>query len=86
MIQSYFIQREEGRYLKVKTNSKFYHITLFFSFGDISAETMFEDMDKLCIGILLMFIYMQVVLSEFSPIKLRVILYIYFSFSCNTKK
>lgn len=42
------------------------------SFGDISAATMFQDMDKLIVGIILMFVYMQVVLSKFSWVELRV--------------
>lgn len=42
------------------------------SFGDISAATMFQDMDKLIVGIILMFVYMQIVLSKFSWVELRV--------------
>lgn len=42
------------------------------SFGDISAATMFQDMDKLIVGIVLMFVYMQVVLSKYSWVELRV--------------
>lgn len=52
------------------------YIAIFYSaersFGDISAATMFADMDKLIIGIILMFIYMQIVLSKFSWVELRV--------------
>lgn len=33
---------------------------------------MFQDMDKLIVGIILMFVYMQVVLSKFSWVELRV--------------
>lgn len=43
-----------------------------YSFGDISAATMFQDMDKLIVGIIVMFVYMQVVLSKFSWVELRV--------------
>lgn len=42
------------------------------SYGDISNETMFEDIDKLAFGIILMFIYMQFVLSRFSWTEIRV--------------
>lgn len=42
------------------------------SFGDISAATMFQDMDKLIVGVILMFVYMQVVLSKYSWVELRV--------------
>lgn len=73
MIQLYTIQLEGGICLYCCYQEVSCVLTLsFFSFGDISAEAMFEDMDKLCIGILLMFVYMQIVLSEFNPIKLRV--------------
>ncbi|XP_063708133.1 patched domain-containing protein 3-like [Culicoides brevitarsis] len=42
------------------------------SYGDISNETMFEDIDKLVFGIILMFIYMQLVLSRFSWTEIRI--------------
>ncbi|XP_037924003.1 NPC intracellular cholesterol transporter 1-like isoform X3 [Hermetia illucens] len=42
------------------------------SFGDISEATMFQDTDKLIIGISVMFIYIQVVLSKFSWVELRI--------------
>lgn len=43
-----------------------------FSYGDISAEAMFSDMDKLAVGVIIMFIYMQIVLSKFSWTEIRV--------------
>lgn len=46
--------------------------SICFSYGDISAAAMFSDIDKLCIGGFVMFIYMQVVLSKFSWVELRV--------------
>jgi Niemann-Pick C1 protein len=42
------------------------------SYGDVSAKAMFQDMDKLTIGITMMFIFMQLVLSKFSWVELRV--------------
>lgn len=42
------------------------------SFGDISSSTMFQDADKLTIGIILMFLYVQLVLSNFNWIEWRV--------------
>lgn len=42
------------------------------SFGDISAATMFQDMDKVFIGSTLMFVYMQLVLSRFSWTEMRI--------------
>ncbi|GAB0092699.1 NPC intracellular cholesterol transporter 1 homolog 1b-like [Sergentomyia squamirostris] len=44
------------------------------SFGDISGATMFQDMDKLIVGMVIVFIYMQSVLSKFSWIELRLML------------
>ncbi|XP_062553950.1 patched domain-containing protein 3-like [Armigeres subalbatus] len=44
------------------------------SYGDISADSMFKDIDKLMIGGVVMFIYMQLVLSKFSWTEFRVIL------------
>ena len=41
------------------------------SFGDISSAALFRDMDKLSLGILVMLLYMQLVLSKFSWIELR---------------
>uniref|UniRef100_A0A182SL45 SSD domain-containing protein n=1 Tax=Anopheles maculatus TaxID=74869 RepID=A0A182SL45_9DIPT len=44
------------------------------SYGDISEESMFKDMDKLVYGGIVMFVYMQLVLSKFSWTEFRVIL------------
>uniref|UniRef100_A0A1B0D602 SSD domain-containing protein n=1 Tax=Phlebotomus papatasi TaxID=29031 RepID=A0A1B0D602_PHLPP len=44
------------------------------SFGDISGASMFQDIDKLMIGMIIVFIYMQSVLSKFSWIELRLML------------
>lgn len=42
------------------------------SYGDISEESMFKDMDKLIYGGIVMFVYMQLVLSKFSWTEFRV--------------
>lgn len=42
------------------------------SFGDISSTTMFQDVDKLSVGIILMFLYVQIVLSNFNWVEWRV--------------
>lgn len=42
------------------------------SYGDISAATMFQDMDMVFIGAMLMFIYMEIVLSRFGWTEFRV--------------
>ncbi|KXJ79597.1 hypothetical protein RP20_CCG000345 [Aedes albopictus] len=44
------------------------------SYGDISADSMFKDIDKLVFGGVIMFIYMQLVLSKFSWTEFRIIL------------
>lgn len=44
------------------------------SYGDISADSMFKDIDKLVFGGVVMFIYMQLVLSKFSWTEFRIIL------------
>lgn len=44
------------------------------SYGDISAKTLFQDLDKLFIGVFLMMIYMILVLSKFSWIEIRLTL------------
>lgn len=41
------------------------------SYGDISSKTLFQDMDKLFIGVFLMMFYMMLVLSKFSWTELR---------------
>lgn len=42
------------------------------SFSDISAGAMFQDIDILIIGIFLMFIYIQIVVSKFNMVEFRV--------------
>lgn len=41
------------------------------SYGDISSKTLFQDIDKLCLGVFLMMIYMILVLSKFNWQELR---------------
>lgn len=41
------------------------------SYGDLSGETMFQDMDRLSLGITMMFIYIQLILSKFSWVEVR---------------
>ncbi|KAI4503226.1 hypothetical protein M0802_001448 [Mischocyttarus mexicanus] len=41
------------------------------SFGDISSSTLFQDIDKLAIGILLMFFYVQFIISNFNWVEWR---------------
>jgi hypothetical protein len=43
-----------------------------FSFSDISAAAMFQDVDKLVIGIFLMFMLIQIVVSKFNMVEFRV--------------
>jgi Niemann-Pick C1 protein len=44
------------------------------SYGDISSKTLFQDIDKLCLGVFLMMIYMMFVLSRYSWVELRFLL------------
>lgn len=41
------------------------------SFGDVSSSTLFQDVDKLAIGIILMFFYVQFILSNFNWVEWR---------------
>jgi hypothetical protein len=42
------------------------------SFSDISEVAMFQDIDILFIGIFMMFIYIQIVVSKFNMVEFRV--------------
>jgi hypothetical protein len=42
------------------------------SFSDVSASAMFQDIDILIIGVFLMFIYTQIVVSKFNMLEFRV--------------
>lgn len=42
------------------------------SFGDVSASTMYQDVLKIAIGVILMSIYVLVILSRFTWVELRV--------------
>lgn len=42
------------------------------SYGDISGTTLFQDMDKLAVGIMLMFIYVLTLLSKPNWVEWRV--------------
>lgn len=44
------------------------------SFGDISNQSLFQDMDKLCIGVAIMVIYVQLVISKYNWLEARVVL------------
>ncbi|KDR12704.1 protein patched homolog 3-like [Zootermopsis nevadensis] len=44
------------------------------SFADISAASMFQDINKLIVGIILMFIYVQINVSKFNMVECRLIL------------
>jgi len=48
------------------------HSSYFISFADISAASMFQDVNKLIIGIVLMFIYIQTIISKFNRLEFRV--------------
>ncbi|XP_018575154.1 protein patched homolog 1 isoform X2 [Anoplophora glabripennis] len=68
----------ENAFLQVMENvSKTLNNTYYYSgksFGDISNAAMFQDMDLLCIGIVIMVIYVQLVISKFNWLEARVVL------------
>nr|CAD7398606.1 unnamed protein product [Timema poppensis] len=41
------------------------------SYGDISSSVMFQDVDKLIFGIIMMFIYVQIIVSKFNMVEFR---------------
>uniref|UniRef100_A0AAG5CW11 SSD domain-containing protein n=2 Tax=Anopheles atroparvus TaxID=41427 RepID=A0AAG5CW11_ANOAO len=59
---------------ELSTNETSVYYSAGRSYGDISEESMFKDMDKLVYGGIIMFVYMQLVLSKFSWTEFRVIL------------
>lgn len=67
----------ESKFLNIVKNLSLeeYNATAFYeagrSFGDLSGEIMFQDADKLVIGIILMFIYIQLILSKFNWIEVK---------------
>lgn len=62
---------EEAEALKSTNMSLYYEAGR--SYGDISAKSMFQDIDKLFIGTLIMFSFLQFVLpSRFNWVELRV--------------
>ncbi|XP_044257240.1 protein patched homolog 1-like isoform X1 [Tribolium madens] len=69
----------ESEFLKTIQNFKYENNLTFFytasrSFGDISNATMFQDIGILCIGIFIMVIYVQFVISKFNWLEARVTL------------
>lgn len=44
------------------------------SFADISAAAMFQDIDKLIVGIIMMFIYIQLIVSKFNMVEFRLLI------------
>ncbi|CAG9766015.1 unnamed protein product [Ceutorhynchus assimilis] len=59
---------------KIKENEKEFYYFASRSFGDISNASMFQDIDKLCIGIAIMVIYVQFVISKFNWLEVRTVL------------
>lgn len=56
---------------KINKNISFYY-EAGRSFGDISGISVFQDMDKLAMGILLMFLYVLTILSRLNWVEWRV--------------
>ncbi|CAH1968010.1 unnamed protein product [Acanthoscelides obtectus] len=69
----------EKTFLKIMENvSLLYNNSFFYesgrSFGDISNATMFQDMDKLCLGVIIMVLYVQLVISKYNWLEARFVL------------
>ncbi|XP_069693275.1 patched domain-containing protein 3-like isoform X2 [Periplaneta americana] len=74
------ILRWEQKFIDVMENitNNVEGIEIFYetgrSFADISAASMFQDIDKLIIGIVIMFVFIQAVVSKFNMVEFRLIL------------
>ncbi|XP_050309697.1 protein patched homolog 1-like [Anthonomus grandis grandis] len=68
----------ENTFLKIAQNISIEDGEVYYfsgrSFGDISNKSMFQDMDKLCIGIAIMVVYVQFVISKFNWLEARIVL------------
>nr|CAH7737017.1 unnamed protein product [Callosobruchus chinensis] len=69
----------ESTFLRIMEKfSVLYNNSFFYesgrSFGDISNATMFQDMDKLCLGVFVMVLYVQLVISKYNWLEARVVL------------
>ncbi|CAH0560340.1 unnamed protein product [Brassicogethes aeneus] len=69
----------ELKFLEIMENaSKFIKNNYYYeagrSFGDISNSTMFQDIHKLILGVFIMVVYVQLVISKFNYVEARVIL------------
>lgn len=75
--ESAFVKKMEkfSSDLKVEEN-KNKSLVLYYeagrSYGDISGTSIFQDMDKLAVGIVLMFIYVLTILSNHNWVEWRV--------------
>lgn len=56
-------------------NNSLNNVTFYFesgrSFGDITGETMIQELDKLFLGIFLMCVYIQIILSRFNWLEIK---------------
>lgn len=50
-------------------------LTFLYSFGDISGETIGNDAQKLSIGFIIMFLFVQLMLGKFNLVEQRVSLF-----------
>ncbi|CAG4991956.1 unnamed protein product [Parnassius apollo] len=78
--QSISLSMWENEFLKKmkELTSVIKGVNLFYeagrSFADVSGETMFQDMDKLFIGIVMMFIYTLIAVSRFNWLEIKLTL------------
>ncbi|XP_060517935.1 protein patched homolog 3-like isoform X2 [Cylas formicarius] len=68
----------ENEFLNVVQNVSNHDQNFYYyagrSFGDISKQTLFQDIDKLCLGIFVMVVYVQLVISKFNWLEARIVL------------
>lgn len=68
----------ELKFLEIVQNISKYEDEFYYfsgrSFGDISNNSLFQDMDKVCIGVAIMVLYVQLIISKFNWTEARVAL------------
>lgn len=66
-----FLETMQRLKVELETDDIKIYYTAGRSYGDISSKTLFQDLDKLFIGVLMMMVYMILVLSKFSWVEIR---------------
>ncbi|XP_057666401.1 protein patched homolog 1-like isoform X1 [Diorhabda carinulata] len=67
----------EGMFLNVMENFSNSNEIFYYagrSFGDISNDSLFQDMDLIIYGVIVMVVYIQLVISKFNLVEMRIVL------------